>query len=197
VTIKEIFGAAGLSPNGPVTWKSDVSENAPGVYLVALTDDVDLDCMQTAPEFQPIDEIRLLTDKDPEELLSRESKLLLPTEPAVYIGCTIRPISQRVNEFHRHVYGRKSPDRGGQAVKLLQSRLWLHWSPAPDPRRAEAAMLNFFCQRTGSLPFANRLTPGSASPSQGEVPNHVNFYGRQFRRSSRPNSVRSMRVWIG
>jgi hypothetical protein len=38
VTVKEVFKAAGLSPNGPLPWGTPIPEQGSGVYLVELLD---------------------------------------------------------------------------------------------------------------------------------------------------------------
>jgi len=42
-TVRSIFNAAGLHTSPAVRWGSPVSADAPGVYVIALTGDVDGD----------------------------------------------------------------------------------------------------------------------------------------------------------
>ena len=75
----------------------------------------------------------------------------------VYVGRTVRQsLRERLGQFHRHRYGRSSPHRGGQDVKLLAGPLRVHWAPTPDPVRIESRMLEAFRARTGRLPLANK-----------------------------------------
>lgn len=148
MTVAELFEAAKLSPRNPVTWGTPIRESSPGVYVVALVGDAKLDCQVDAEFLKP-----------------SERQRWLACEPVIYIGqATGQSVAKRIGQFYRHKYGEKRPHYGGQALKLLlhppspypPCDLWVYWSPAPDPRGSEQAMLCAFKERVGKLPFANR-----------------------------------------
>ena len=142
VTVSELFKTANLSPCGPVPWCTPVPEYTCAVYLVALVRKPRLGCAQQNVEYLP----------------PSEHERWLPKQPVLYVGCTRRPLKDRIAEFYRHKYGKTSPHSGGQAIKLLRHEvcLWVYWSATNDPRAAERMMISAFEERVGALPFANR-----------------------------------------
>ena len=141
MTVAEVFNEASLLPHGPVRWKTQISESSGGVYVVALVGEANLGFQLYADYLETL-----------------ELQRWLPNEPVVYIGCTRCKdgLAKRVTDFYRHTYGKKSPHKGGEAVKLLRCDLWVYWSPAIDPFDSERTMINAFKERVGKLPFANR-----------------------------------------
>lgn len=140
--VSELFKEAGLSPQGPVPWETGISEFCAGVYVVALVKEADaqLDCPVCA-----------------DYLEERERLRWLSSEPIIYIGQTTgQTLAKRIRQFYSHKYGKKSPHRGGQAVKLLRCDRWVYWSPTTDPKGSEQTMIKAFVERVGHLPFANR-----------------------------------------
>jgi hypothetical protein len=149
LTIIQVFSEAGLSPLGPVSWKTPIPEPAAGVYVVARVGDPAVGCDPCAfPFIEPVPPDLALD-------LEYERKRWLPDEPIIYIGATTRPIHKRVGEFYRHKCGKSAPHAGGQVVKLLTCGLWVYWSPAPDPMEAEQTMICAFKDEAGQIPFAN------------------------------------------
>lgn len=141
MTVAELFNEIGLSPQGPVRWKTSIAEPKGGVYVVALVGKADSSSRISADYLPPVEQQRWL-----------------PNEPIVYVGATEckEGLAGRTKQFYAHKYGKPSPHSGGQAVKLLQCDFWVYWSPATDPFDAEQRMLDAFKQRVGQLPFANR-----------------------------------------
>jgi hypothetical protein len=141
MTITEVFSLANLSPYGPVPWGTKISEARPGIYIVALAKDANA----------------CLSKPMPADYLDADEHIRwLANEPVVYIGRTEGKLKDRLSQFYRHKYGKSSPHRGGQAIKLLKCDLWVFWSPTVDPVRAEQAMIAGFEGQFGHFPFANR-----------------------------------------
>jgi hypothetical protein len=141
MTVSEVFSLASLSPFGPVPWGTKISEESPGIYVIALLNDPD--ALHKSP---------VLADY----LDAGERVRWLADEPVVYIGKTERKLKDRLGEYYRHKYGKSAPHRGGQAVKLLRCDLWVFWSPTTDPVGAEQKMIAEFKKQFGHFPFANR-----------------------------------------
>ena len=141
LTVTELFKAAKLRVCGPVPWGKKVPENKPGVYVIAVVSRPRSHCGSRKISYLPAD------------IVVR----WIPRQPVIYIGRTRRSLSRRVSRFYRHVYGKRSPLRRGQAVKLLKCGLWVYWSPSDNPFVAEDKMIERFREKVGSLPFANRM----------------------------------------
>jgi len=149
LTVAELFAAVKLSPRGPITWGTDISESDAGVYLVARVPDANTE--STSCPLPLIDPLPLGVGFDLEYELQR----WLPNESIVYIGKADRPIRDRLREFRRHRCDDKSPHAGGQVIKLLHCALWVYWSPALNPYELEQMMIGYFKNRTGQEPYAN------------------------------------------
>jgi len=142
MTVSEVFKGANLSPHGPVGWRTEISEHCAGVYVIALTKEAK-------------SSTSVLVDVS--NLDEHEQQHWFPNEVVVYIGQTSKQtLATRIHQFYVHVYGSKSPHRGGQAVHLLGCDSWVYWAPTPDPKGAEGKMMDAFVERAGHLPFANR-----------------------------------------
>ncbi len=92
MTPAEIFRKVGLSPRGPVRWRTEVLESGAGVYVVARVGDPKLGCNARPLLF--IDPLPTDVDLD----LEYERKRWLPNEPIVYVG---KQIKQYTNESGR------------------------------------------------------------------------------------------------
>jgi hypothetical protein len=137
-----------------VSWNRPIPEPEAGVYVVARVSDPAARC--EAFELPIIDSLppNLVLD------LEYERKRWLPNEPIVYIGATTRPLRKRLGESYRHKCGNPAPHAGGQVLKLLTRELWVYWSPAADPMKAERDMICAFREQTGQQPFANGNSRG-------------------------------------
>ena len=141
VTVRALFNAADLKPCGPVAWGQAIVEKKPGVYVIAVVAEADKSCEHIDVSYLP----------------NVVAKRWISSQPVIYVGRTKRSLSRRINEFYRHVHGRKSPHRGGQDVKLLKCDLWVYWCPAECVAVVEQKMIEAFRVIAGSLPFANRV----------------------------------------
>lgn len=144
ITVKELFGVAGLPAFGPVLWGNSVPEKRPGVYVVAAVANPD-------ERVSPV---------VPRDLPPMVASRWLPRQPVLYIGQTSRSLKARINEFYRHIHGARSPHKGGQDVKLLRNcRLSVYWSPTEHAAEAEKKMIEEFVVTTSRLPFGNLKYP--------------------------------------
>jgi hypothetical protein len=138
VEIRDLFEKAQLEAHGPLPWGTQIEERGPGVYVISLSPEVSPESI-VVPVLDPLHASRWVRG-----------------EHIVYIGRTRRALRNRLGEFYRHVYGRNSPHRGGQAVLCLDHPRYVHWAPTADPTSAERLMIEAFITSTGMLPFANR-----------------------------------------
>jgi putative transcriptional regulator len=144
ITVRELFGAAGLPVFGPVSWDKTVNEMRPGVYVIATVAKPD----ERVSPVVPVD------------LASMVASRWLPRQPVVYIGQTARPLKTRLNEFYRHKHGARGPHKGGQDLKLLVNcPLSVYWSPTERAVAAERKMIEEFVVTTNRLPFGNLKYP--------------------------------------
>jgi hypothetical protein len=132
---KELFEKASIEMRGPVPWLTPVPETASGVYVITL--------------LQPL---AVSIEKLSEPERSRRNA----GQEIIYIG-RATSLHRRIRQFYRHEYGRRSPHRGGQAVKLLVDPIQVYWGTAPDCALAEHCMIEAFRSEVGDLPFANRV----------------------------------------
>ena len=119
-TVSSVLAAAGLAPQGRVSWGARVPETAPGVYVVSLAEDVDA----TTPTADPCPISRTAIDRllqtRPElridgkrptrlALTERISAFWLADETVVYIGLAGTSLRNRVAQFTGLRWGRGSP----------------------------------------------------------------------------------------
>jgi hypothetical protein len=106
--VKELFEKASIEMRGPVPWLTPVPETASGVYAITL--------------LQPL---VVSIEKLPEPERSRWNA----GQEIIYIG-RATSLHRRIRQFYRHEYGRRSPHRGGQSVKLLVDPIQVYWGTA-------------------------------------------------------------------
>jgi hypothetical protein len=135
LSVLELFRRAEIEMRGPVRWSDPIPEMSSGIYVVALVD---------------------LTAVVPEKLSQSERDRWNLGEEIIYIG-KAKSLRQRLQQFYRHVHGRRSPHRGGQDLKLLQAPLQVYWGCAADCAAAEGSMIDIFYSEIGKLPFANKM----------------------------------------
>ncbi|CAA2140603.1 GIY-YIG nuclease family protein [Hyphomicrobium sp. ghe19] len=135
LSVPELFRRASIEMRGPVPWGSPVNDTSSGVYVIALA--------ETAANF---------TQNLSEDQLKRWNA----DQEIIYIGRATR-LRKRIAQFYRHEYGRSSPHRGGQDIKLLTGLTQLYWGDATDFANAEKTMIDAFRNEVGALPFGNRM----------------------------------------
>jgi hypothetical protein len=129
----ELYTLAGIVPAGSVCWGDDVPSSQSGVYVITIED--------TLPGYK---------------LPDHERSFWLPDQTIIYIG-RAKQLTRRLRQFRRHVYGKKSPHRGGQAILLLDCEKTITWAEVEDYGTAEAALINAFRSVVGRMPFGNRM----------------------------------------
>ena len=141
LSVEKLYTLAGIVPSGSVRWADDVPSVRSGVYVIAIED--------TLPG---------------SNLPDHERAFWLTDQTIIYIG-RAKQLTRRLRQFRRHVYGKKSPHRGGQATLLLDCPKTITWAEVEDYGAAEAALINAFRAEIGRMPFGNRVR--SAKMSNG------------------------------
>jgi hypothetical protein len=178
-TVASVFAAAGLEREGVVGWGQAAGDDRSGVYIVALTEELDaLDGVLPSAPIATTAVEKLLAVRpeltldgrrtSADELAERIAEFWLPDEPIVYIGLATS-LRSRVRGFYRTPIGARRPHAGGWFLKVLANLddLHVHFARSPDFDDAEIAMLAAFVagvspETCGSLadpkhpwPFAN------------------------------------------
>ena len=133
ISVEEVYAHAGIAPTGTTPWGDDVPSALAGVYVIS-TDGVVLN----------------------PNLPDHERKFWVPDEVIIYIG-RAKQLNRRLRQFRRHVYGKTSPHRGGQAILLLDGVKTITWAQTEDYGAAEAKLIEAFCAQVGQRPFGNRM----------------------------------------
>jgi hypothetical protein len=133
--VKDLFEKASIAMCGPIPWLTPVAESASGIYVIALVEPLAVS-IETLPE--------------------PERSRWISGQEIIYIG-RATSIRRRIGQFYKHEYGRRSPHRGGQAIKLLVDPMQVYWGTALDCAIAEHSMIEAFRSEVGALPFANRV----------------------------------------
>lgn len=183
-TVSGVLEAAGLVAGGCVRWSEPVSEQASGVYVVALTSEEDSSdgALAHAPvDLARVDELLAVRPEltldgrrpSARELAERLEAFWLADEVVLYIGLAGTFLRKRVQQYYRTPLGARSPHAGGWFVKTLSvlPRLFVHYSACDSVRAAESAMLTAFATGVSStardslrdaervMPFANLESP--------------------------------------
>jgi hypothetical protein len=176
-TVREALAAAGLSPDGGVSWGTPIPATGPGVYIVALTGDVEanLPVLETCPiseeavelllETRP--ELRLDGERpDAKALSARVSGFWLPDEVILYIGLAGTSLRKRVGQYYRTPLGARKPHAGGWFLKLLSvlDGLTVHFTVCGEPDTAESQMIRAFCDSVSEETRAMALDPDHPFP---------------------------------
>jgi hypothetical protein len=77
-----------------------------------------------------------------------------------------------------HCMPGKGNHRGGISLFELTGQRRVYWAPTDDPMATETAMIDWFVERTGRLPYANKVrgmrarqrTTGTASSDRRPTP---------------------------
>lgn len=168
-TVGSLFAIAGISRTGVVAWGTRIPapiepEVGTGVYVVALTDE--LDSTQAAAAVCPLAPAALqeLLDARPELTVDAEradanalgerlAAFWCPDEVVVYVGLagprrrvSVSELSDRVEEYHTTRLGDRSPHAGGWPLKTLANLgdLHVHYAYCDDVVKREQLMLDAF-----------------------------------------------------
>lgn len=193
-SVTDLFAAADLVPEGVVPWGTPVPKPKPGrdhtgVYVVALTPNVDsLDEAVPTPPYNAAAMRTLLSRPQlqvdgvratPGTLAARLVACWLSDEVVVYVGRSSRPIHRRVDEYYKTRLGARSPHKGGWPVKTLALPLFVHYATTPEFVTAERYMLDSFAAATDPktrsrlhdparpIPYANLRWEGHGRKAHG------------------------------
>jgi hypothetical protein len=177
--MRSIFDAAGLHPSSWVRWGTPVSADVPGVYVIALTGDLDDDSGLGHAPISPSAVANLLAVRPEltlrgyrptvEQLSAALADMWVPEVAVIYGGKAGTSLRTRVGQYYRTSLGARSPHAGGWPLKTLTNLadLRVHYATCEDPGWAETKMLDAFttqvptAMRSGlsdpllPLPFAN------------------------------------------
>lgn len=190
-TVADIFAAASASPAGVVRWGAppappvDRTAPATGVYVVALTDE--LDGRAGALAVPPISEAAIeellavrpeltLDDARPtrEQLLQRLAGFWFPDEVVVYIGLAgprkNRPVrgevAKRVGEYYATPLGANGPHAGGWPLKTLAClhEVYVHYAYCDRVNQAEKDCIGYFAKQVSAKTRARLHDPVRVMP---------------------------------
>lgn len=168
--------AAGLKPEGVVTWGRLINTDEPGIYVVtSLVDvgvegvnrrsmDVDPETIDTLLELRP----ELTIDGLPAtaaELIARLNEFWLADEHILYIGLAV-DLHDRVNQYYGTPLGARRPHAGGWFLKTLSGldQMHVHWARTYDRVNAEAAALGAFVSNVSTESLAQLRDPDRPFP---------------------------------
>ena len=173
-------------------WGDPVPVTSPGVYLVALTDN-----LESTEESRPrcplsLEAVQALLDARAElrmdgnrpgadALAERIASFWLPDEAVLYVGLAGTSLASRVDQYYKTPLGARRPHAGGYFLKLLSvlPDLHVHYAPTSDSSSAEDRMLSMFCSNVSDdtkavlrdpahpFPFANLEWPAGTRKSHG------------------------------
>ena len=190
-SVRALFEAARLAPRLPVRWGDRVNVDVPGVYLVSLTPDPEIETVTDEPAISRTKveellaarpELRLDGERpDGDAFRRRLESLWVPNEPTIYIGMSSGPVSKRVGDYYRTRLGARSPHAGGWPLKTMKNLadLWVVAASSDDSSDAEVAMLGAVAGGVSSevrrglrdplrvMPFANLEFPRGTSKNHG------------------------------
>ena len=204
-TVADIFAAAGTAADGVVPWgvppaaPTTPTAPAPGIYVVALTGDVD-SCDETL-ETPPISESAAaellavrpeltLDDARPSgsQLVQRLAAFWLPDEGVLYIGLAgprkRKPaqgeVAKRVGEYYDTPLGANGPHAGGWPLKALSclADLYVHYAYCDEVKGAEDDCIGHFAEHVSKRTRARLRDPMRVMPyanlefPKGNAKNH-------------------------
>lgn len=190
-SVNSVLAAAGLKPDGVVSWGTRVPAKSSGIYVISTESDATIEGRE--PVRAPIDlsAVRQLLSARPEltvdsrrptadELAQRLSEFWLPDESVLYIGLATS-LGKRVSQFYQTPLGARRPHAGGWFLKTLHNleELYVYWSEATDIAAAERRAINSFVTRVSTptlfqlrdpdhpFPFANLEWPPGTRKRHG------------------------------
>ncbi|MEN8905915.1 MAG: hypothetical protein ABF289_08155 [Clostridiales bacterium] len=169
-TVNKLFDNFNINLQKPMKWKMNNSENKSGVYVIAITSDVNKVEMFKEPPFDNnkikqwmnvskdinIDGIKATPDMLKEEL----SKFWLSDETILYIG-SANSIRKRINQYYNHILGKRSPHSGGDWIKTLKifEDLNVFYGYTENYKEVEVSMLYYFSKNVSDISVSNMNKP--------------------------------------
>jgi len=190
-SVRSVMAAAGLEPEGVVTWGQLINTDEPGIYVVSLGRDVDVVGHESQPAPLNEEAISTLLEVRPEltvdgarpsreELAQRLAEFWLPDEHILYIGLAT-DLHDRVNQYFGTPLGARRPHAGGWFLKTIVgvNETFVHWARTYDRVAAEGAALEAFVSSVSKqtreqlrdpehpFPFANLEWPAGTRKRHG------------------------------
>lgn len=176
-SVRRLFAAVNLQPEGCVPWRSTLPEKRPGIYVVSLTSNA-RGVSGGSPRC-PVSEAALdqLLRICPEltvdgrtptrsRLGDRIASYWLLDETVLYIGLAGTSLRDRVRSYHATPLGASKPHKGGWWLKTLANldRLYVHYAASDDVKNDEDEMLRAFASRVSrrsraALPSGDPVIP--------------------------------------
>ena len=164
-TVRALFHAAGLAPEGPVSFGEAARSTKAGVYVVSDTKSPDELPQDREPQISTVS-LAAWRQRCPRMTL-RESgrrptvhdlRVILESwwlndEPVLYIGQKKDQLDRRTRAFARTPIGAARPHRGGFWLKTLEQQLYLFWCETETHEAAEVTMVEAFA---GSASMASK-----------------------------------------
>jgi hypothetical protein len=229
--VADIFAAAGATPDGVVGWGTPPAAPTPlispatGIYVVALTDD--LESCAAALEAPPIsdaaaDELlsvraELTVDgvrPTRDQLVERLAAFWFPDEVVLYIGLAgprkNKPapgeVAKRVGEYYDTPLGATGPHAGGWPLKMLSCLpdLHVHYAYCEDVKKAEGDCIGYFAKHVSGESRASLRDPVRVMPyanlefPKGNAKNHGIRGARapRIKRDAKPRAARAAQAAI-
>lgn len=157
-TVTGLLAAADVQRDGVVDWGAMISIGKPGVYIVALTDDVrsasgtvdecpvSLGAIEELLRIRP--ELRLDGERPSEEALAARIAQFWLADETVFCWVGWCLIKNRVNQYYKTPLGARRPHAGGYFLKFLTNLndLKVLFAACDDPDKAEDSMRATFCK---------------------------------------------------
>lgn len=151
-----VMGAAGLEPEGVVSWGELINTDEPGIYMVSTGANPEVVGHEHRPAPIDLEKIRTLLSVRPEltvdgvrpsadALTERLSEFWLPDENILYIGLAT-DLHDRVNQYYGTPLGARRPHAGGWFLKSLEGldNTFVHWTCTYDRVAAEGGAIGAF-----------------------------------------------------
>ena len=166
-TVRALFHAAGLAPEGPVSFGEAARSTKAGVYVVSDTKSPDELPRDREPQISTVS-LAAWRQRCPRMTL-RESgrrptvhdlRVILESwwlndEPVLYIGQTKDQLDRRTRAFARTPIGAAGPHRGGFWLKTLEQQLYLFWCETEFPKDHEDEALRISVSNASRSSCAN------------------------------------------
>lgn len=149
-SVRRLFAAVDLEPEGCVPWRSPLPEKRSGIYVVSLTSNARSVSggLPRCPvnkaaldEFLRICPALTLDGNRPtrSRLGSRLGAYWLPDETVLYIGLAGTSLRERVRSYYVTPLGASKPHKGGWWLKTLANldRLYVHYAASENVKNDE------------------------------------------------------------
>ena len=175
-TVRALFHAAGLAPEGPVSFGEAARSTKAGVYVVSDTKSPDELPQDREPRSSTVS-LAAWRQRCPRMTL-RESgrrptvhdlRVILESwwlndEPVLYVGRTGECLDKRTAAFASTPIGAKRPHAGGFWLKTLDQHLYVYWCGTEAHEDNEVLMMNAFAENTSATSQRQLPDAGFAIP---------------------------------